>query len=39
LRASPIGLVPVIAEAKTIGLKTPEYESKARDYVARERRP
>jgi len=28
-----------VAEAKTIGLKTPEYESKARAYVARERRP
>jgi uncharacterized protein (TIGR01244 family) len=31
-----IALDAAVAEAKTIGLKTPEYEALARDYVARE---
>jgi uncharacterized protein (TIGR01244 family) len=31
-----IALDAAVAEARTIGLKTPEYEALARDYVARE---
>lgn len=30
-------LEAAVAEARTIGMKTPEYETKARDYVARRR--
>jgi len=30
-----VALEAAVTEAKTIGLKTPEFETKARDYVAR----
>lgn len=32
-----LDLEAAVAEARTIGLKTPEFEAKARDYVARKR--
>lgn len=32
-----VELEAAVAEARTIGLKTPEFEAKARDYVARKR--
>jgi protein tyrosine phosphatase (PTP) superfamily phosphohydrolase (DUF442 family) len=32
-----VELEAAVAEAKVVGLKTPEFEAKARDYVARRR--